>query len=253
MNKYESFALQNAGYAIYKNENCSYESRTDASGDSWNHIPENDLSIVTKQDVNYNIVKYYLRFQTTVSKVIAGEKEYLPVQIGSSSYPSVVVPLDFNNRISDIVVHFHDVIDPMKISIKFIEVDRSIYDEQVRMENETVLIEKACIKVSTGDDLVNIYFQPCSDSYDKTVIELYLAIGTYSKMAPGAYPKNYVFHPQLLNATPGQMIGKFKVEEGMMFKSITGLAIGTYGFKLSQYDDNGNLLFKTDYQYFQIG
>ena len=77
MNKYESFALQNAGYAIYKNENCSSESRTDASGDSWNHIPENDLSIVVKQDVNYNIVKYYLRFQTTVSKVIARDKEYL--------------------------------------------------------------------------------------------------------------------------------------------------------------------------------
>ena len=53
MNKYESFALQNTGYAIYKNDSCSSDSRTDITGDSWSHIREDDLYIVVKQDVNY--------------------------------------------------------------------------------------------------------------------------------------------------------------------------------------------------------
>ena len=45
----------------------------------------------------------------------------------------------------------------VKISIKFVEVEKSIYDEQLRKENEAALIEKACIKVSTGaDQLISI-------------------------------------------------------------------------------------------------
>ena len=87
------------------------------------------------------------------------------------------------------------------------------------------------IKVSTGNDLVNIYFQPSSETYCKTIIELFLA-----------EDKN-----------PGQLIGKYKVDEDMMFKSISGLARGNYAFKLYQYDNKGNLLIKTDYQYFKIG
>ena len=42
------------------------------------------------------------------------------------------------------------------------------------------------------------------------------------------------------------------VEEGMMFKSINGLAKGSYGVKLSQYDDKGELLFESDFRYFAI-
>ena len=246
MNKYESFALQNTGYAIYKNDSCSSDSRTDITGDSWSHIREDDLCIVVKQDVNYNIVKYYLRFQTTVSKVVAGGKEYFPVQIGTSSYPSVVVPLDFNNRISDIVVHFHDVIDPMKISIKFVEVEKNIYDEQIRKENEALLIEKACIKVSTGADLVNIYFQPCCEEYDRTSIELYLAEGKFSTCHWSGT------QGELLGGTIKQLMGKFKVEEGMFFKAITGLANGVYGIKLTQFDSNNRPLFSSDVMFFVL-
>lgn len=250
MNKYESFALRNAGYAIYKSEDCSSDSRIDAKGDSWSTISENDLSIVVKQDANYNIVKYYLRFQTTVSKVVAAGKEYLPVGTVSSSNPNVVVPLDFADKIKEVTVHFHDVIDPMKISIKFIEADKKIYDEQMRKEHEAELIKKAGIKVATGADLVNIYFQPCCGDYENTSIELYLADGIFSKCNWSGNQAGFV--PELIGGTIKQLIGKFKVEEGMMYKSITGLAKGVYGYRLSQYNNKGDCLFTTNYAYFRI-
>ena len=47
-------------------------------------------------------------------------------------------------------------------------------------------------------------------------------------------------------------MGKFTVEDGMFFKSIGGLAKGAYGYRLSQYNTKGELLFSTDYAYFAI-
>ena len=252
MNKYQIFALQYAGYSVWKDETYKEESRVDSKSGNWTCVLDTNERIVVKQDENYNITKYYIRFQTTIDKAIVNGKEYLPQTIGTSSYPSVVVPVDFENQIKEITLSFHDAIEPITIPVEFVAVDRKIFDDKAAKETQARLEQIAAIKVSTGADLVNIYFQPCSDNYDKTVIELYLANGTYSR-PPMVMGKHDVFHPQLLSATPGQMIGKFKVEEGMMFKSITGLAKGAYGFKLSQFDDKGNLLFKTDYQYFQIG
>ena len=67
--------------------------------------------------------------------------------------------------------------------------------------------------------LVNVYFQPCTDECAKTVIELY---------------------------SQGMLLGKFNVEEGLFFKSITGLAYGSYEIKVIQYDKNGKELFASD-------
>jgi hypothetical protein len=47
-------------------------------------------------------------------------------------------------------------------------------------------------------------------------------------------------------------MAKFTIEEGVYFKSITGLAFGAYGFKLSQFSKDDDLLFTSDYQYFAI-
>ena len=80
-------------------------------------------------------------------------------------------------------------------------------------------MKKANIKVSTGADLVNIYFQPCSDDYLRTEIVLY---------------------------KDGLMLAKYKVDEETFFKSISGLAYGKYEFILKQFDDKGNIILETD-------
>ena len=251
MNKYQIFALKYAGYGVWKDETYKEESRVDSKSGNWTCVLDTNERIVVKQDENYNITKYYIRFQATIDKAIVNGKEYLPQTIATSSYPSVVVPVDFENQIKEITLSFHDAIEPITIPVEFVAVDRKIYDDKVAKENQARLEQIAEIKVSTGADLVNIYFQPCSDNYDKTVIELYLANGKYSQ-CPRVMGKHDVWHPTLLSATPGQMIGKFTVEDGMFFKSIGGLAKGAYGYRLSQYNIKGELLFSTDYAYFAI-
>ncbi len=60
------------------------------------------------------------------------------------------------------------------------------------------------------------------------------------------------FIPSLLSTKIDKLMGKFIVVDGMFFKSITCLALGAYGFRLSQFSTNGDLLFTSDYQYFAI-
>lgn len=253
MNKYQVYALRNSGYGVWKDEKFNSDSRMDKtdSNSSWSCILDTDNKIVINQDENYNITKYYVRFPATVEKVVVGDNVFSLQPSENPKYKFVTVPVDFNNQIKEMELHFNGVIDPLKVPVEYKAIDRNIYDSKLENERQSDLASKSNIKVSTGEALVNIYFQPCNDNYSKTVIELYLAVGKYPP-APTVMGRGMKYRPALLSATPGQMIGKYNVEEGMMFKSITGLAKGAYGFKLSQYDNKGNLLFTTDFQYFQI-
>ena len=239
MDKYQVFALKNAGYAVYKNENCDGKSRVDPSKSDWDSILLNDNSIVIKQDEDYNITKYYLKFKNTVSKAIFDGMEYKTL-----SQNSIIIPLDFNAKVNEITIEFNGVVDPITIPIKFIDADKHAFDEKVKAAREKEFETKAQIKIATGVDLVNVYFQPCDDSCEKTIIELWTAEGIFNS-------NNYRFQP-LIGGTPKQLLGKFKVEEGMFFKSITGLAKGVYGIRVNQYSKNEEKLFTSEYKYFKL-
>ena len=81
------------------------------------------------------------------------------------------------------------------------------------------LLKAAKISHSTGNDLVNIYFQPCCDEYERTEITLY---------------------------KDGQMLAKYKVDDDVFFKAITGLAYGTYEYVVKQFGANNKLLLETN-------
>ena len=87
------------------------------------------------------------------------------------------------------------------------------------------MLKIANIKVSTGADLVNIYFQPCCDNYACTEIALY---------------------------KENMMLAKYKVEEDVFFKSINGLAYGKYSFILKQYDKDNAIILETGHIEFTI-
>ena len=87
------------------------------------------------------------------------------------------------------------------------------------------MFKTANIKVSTGADLVNIYFQPCCDSYARTEITLY---------------------------KDNMMLAKYKVDEETFFKSIGGLAFGKYEFVLKQLDKVNNIILETQKTAFSI-
>ena len=108
---------------------------------------------------------------------------------------------------------------------------------------------KAKITVSTGTDLVNIYFQPCCANCGKTEIELWIAKGEY---APHHGSCVTFYTPKLTGGTPEQMIAKFSVEEGFLFKAINGLANGVYAYRVRQFSKDNEMLFESDYQFFDI-
>mgnify|MGYP003331171900 CR=1 FL=1 len=100
MNKYEIFTLAYAGYAVYMSDDFDHKNRTDRTDSRWSTIDEKELKIFVKQHEDYNITKYFLRFQMTVEKAIYNGKEYKQQSVGVSSNPSVVVPLDFDKKVN---------------------------------------------------------------------------------------------------------------------------------------------------------
>lgn len=253
MDKYQMFVLKNSEYSVWNGIPfvSNHTNKTNDPKQVFSCIGD-DMKIIINQDENYNIVKYNIAFWHTVSKVIYNGVEYVPQSVEYHN-DLVVVPIDFNNQINEITLHFNGVIDPITLPVIFNPCEKSIYDEKVEKERQKELELKANISISTGADLVNIYFEPSKDNYGKSTIELWLAEGQYTK-APMVMGKHDIFIPRLIDGTAKaqRMIGKFGVEEGMMFKSINGLAKGTYGVKLSQYDDKGELLFESDFRYFAI-
>ena len=136
------------------------------------------------------------------------------------------VILDFENRVEKVKLTFADnIVDDYIFSVQYVEADKDLYYQKQAEAKRNAYIEAAQIKHSTGADLVNIYFQPCSSDYIRTEIALY---------------------------RDGLMLSKYKVDEESFFKSIGGLAYGTYSFIVKQFDKSDNLLLETEHIEFTV-
>ena len=193
------------------------------------------------QNENYNLNNYILKILNCVlSKAEIDGKTVLLEEI----------KINFANQAKSLILYFaNDIVKPIKLNLAYIGANKESYDSKVSEAKSKEYIEKASIKCSTGPSLVNIYFQPCDDKCYYTRIKLYTAKGTY---APHHGQCITFYKPTLTGGTIEQMIGNYKVEEGALFKSITGLANGVYGYTVSQYDKDDNLLFETEPKYFDI-
>lgn len=252
MNKYQKVALEVSGYAVYKSEIFEESNQVDVSktkGRFADIINGGEALIVINQAEDYTITKYFLRFQTFVHTVIANGVTYEQRTIANSSYPSVIVPIDFNHKIKEVKLCYDGALDPISVPLKYIEADKKAYDEKLNAQKEEEYEKRAEIKTSSGNALVNVYFKPCCKEYKKSVIELYTAKGKYASRGGGTC---VAYTPPLIGGEAQQLIGKFNVEEGMLFKSIPGLAYGVYGIKVIQFDKNGKKLFTSDYHFFRI-
>ena len=119
----------------------------------------------------------------------------------------------------------NEFVEALEINIEYEFADVEAYNKKQEQKRKNDLIEKASIKHSTSADLVNIYFQPCSSDYIRTEIALY---------------------------RDGLMLSKYKVDEESFFKSIGGLAYGTYSFIVKQFDKSDNLLLETEHIEFTV-
>lgn len=186
--------------------------------------------ITITQDDDITISKYVLHIANksvdSVWAIVNKKEEKLSESIDpvystpkSGDQKRFSIELDFKKRIESIRIVFVDnIADDLIIPIVYVEADKEKYYAKKEQEHKDSLLKKANIKVSTGADLVNIYFQPCSEDYAHTEIVLY---------------------------KDSMMLAKYKVDKDVFFKSINGLAYGKYEFVLKQFNGQGNILLET--------
>lgn len=232
MDKYQKLLVQKAKikeWLYFENNGVSDEE----SSKYWKRVifDENNDTMTISQDENPNIVDYTLIvFGESFIKVIEVYKKSKWEKIEKSTFKTRCAAfrlnINFDDRIEKVKVSFKDnLADDYIIDVKYQEADKEKYNEKLAMEHKAELLKAANIKVSTGADLVNIYFQPCCDSYARTEITLY---------------------------KDNMMLAKYKVDEVTFFKSINGLAYGKYEFILKQFDRDSNALFETEHIEFTI-
>lgn len=191
---------------------------------------DND-SFTIKQDEDINLIEYAL---VLVNKIdifsnisIYKNNEWRDVELTiENNIPTYKIIVNFNDRTEKIKFAFkNQLADEYIITLNYQEADKEKYYAKKEQERKDNLFKMANIKVSTGVDLVNIYFQPCCDEYKYTEIALY---------------------------KENMLLAKYKVDEETFFKSIGGLAFGTYEFILKQFDKKNNIILETDKISFSI-
>ena len=216
MNKYQSFILSQT--VCFVSKDFSTTSRTSALS-----LIENEDELVIKQDENYNIKKHNLCLSgVTIAFAELDGKRYEPTDFESNGFSDqkmIVIPINFDSRANNLLLNLGEFADPLTLKLKYVEADRQAYDAKIAEEVRVQRTRIANIKVSTGADLVNIYFQPCCETYARTEVVLF---------------------------RDNMMLAKYKVDEDTFFKSIGGLAYGTYEFTLKQLDSSGNVVLETD-------
>ena len=225
MNKYQEFAIKSAVRFDYerKDKNIALTSF------DWDY---NSITVV--QNENYNIRKYNIYLTIAIAEkiecVINGQ---IHVVKESEKY-KYLIELDYDNRVEFIKIYFSNgMVDPVKIPVVYVEADVKKYDEKINAERKKALEEKANVKVKTGDSIINVIFQPVSESFSYSKVELYTILGL--KVVNDKTEYEY------------QLMAKYKTPEDVYFHSITGLAYGKYAIKLIQYDNSNQEIYKSEF------
>lgn len=232
MNKYQEFLLK--GYLgqnfIFK-RCCPLGCELDVSKTHYGKYDKETDTFILTQDENNPIDIYTILIEpskNTLNQIIdnvsvlakAGWEKVELKPFGINKVLAYEILINFNNRTEKIKLSFKNgLADDYILDLKYIEADKEKYLAKKAQQKKADLLKTANIKHSTGNDLVNIYFQPCCDEYERTEIILY---------------------------KDSQMLAKYKVDDGVFFKSINGLAYGTYEYIVKQFGKNNNLLLETD-------
>lgn len=155
-------------------------------------------------------------------------------KIKTTNFFAVEVDFELANIERIVFAFINDIAEPLSVPIKLVYSDKELYYEKQNKEQKLKLLSNVSVRHSTGIDLVNIYFQPCCKDYKSTEIILYSKEGDY-----GDYGKE-------------GLLGKYKVDSDVYFKSLRGLAFGRYAYSIVQYNANGEVLIQTDKIYFTL-
>jgi hypothetical protein len=181
-----------------------------------------ELSIVIEQDEDITITKYDLLVECNAIETIysvRGQEKTEEWKVEKNIFSCV---LDFDDRVDGFRIFFKDnIADDLFVKLVFCEADKEAYYAKQRELKRLEWIEKASISHAAGINLINVYFQPCDQSFGRAELDVYLK----------------KTHQHLMRTLPA---------EGCSFFVIKDLAPNQYEYVLKQYDKNGNLLFQTD-------
>ena len=239
MNKYQEYLLKgnlSSNFLFYGccligqfNNAKKFYGKFDKDNDTFTITQDDDInlveySLIIRKEIDF-IENVYVWKNERWGNVTSTEIELTNFR-GKVSLPCYRIDIDFRNRIDKLRFTFKGgLADDYILNLKYVEADKeAYYAEQAKTAREN-LIKAAAIKHSTGNDLVNIYFQPCCEEYERTEITLF---------------------------KDNQMLAKYKVDDGTFFKSISGLAYGTYEYIVKQFGKNDKLLLETDKIKFSI-
>ena len=250
MDKYQKLLVQKARikeWLYFENNGVSDEE----SSKYWKRavFDENNDTVTIIQDENPNIVDYILivfgeSFINAIEVYKKSKWEKVEKSTFKTRWAAFRLNINFDDRIEKVKVSFRDnLADDYIINVVYQEADKEKYYAKKEQEYKDNLLKTADIKVSTGADLVNIYFQPCCDKYEYTEIQLYI-------------PKEFVTvggpYGPVQKPSTWSMIKKSKVDPEEFYKSINGLAYGKYSFILKQYDKENVIILETGYIEFTI-
>lgn len=245
MDKYQRYLMdvRNSYYGLAINEKLSNDKI----------LIEDKIVLTQDDDITINDYTLYIANKSiaTILAIIGEEektfsKELDPIYSSSMSgnQDRFFIDINFDNQLDGIKIVFkNNLANDLYLPISYVLTDKDKYYTKKEQEYKDSLIKAANINVSTGADLVNIYFQPCCDKYKYSEIQFFV-------------PKEFVtvggpYGPTQKPST-WSLIKKCKVNSEDFYLSITGLAYGEYSFVLTQFDASGNVILKTDYIEFSI-
>lgn len=237
MNKYQEYLLKyNLDEKFVFNYCCPMAKEFEVNKTQYGKFDKKTDTFTITQDADINIVDYVLLIEKDdkISEIL--NKVYIQVKdkwkevslVASEKNQNAVykISVSFNNRTEKIKLSFkNNLADDYILNIKYVEADKDAYYSKQEQKKKDNLLNTANIKHSTGNDLVNIYFLPCCEEYERTEIILF---------------------------KDNQMLAKYKVDDGVFFKSIGGLAYGTYEYIVKQFGKDDKLLLETDKIKFSI-
>lgn len=239
MDKYQKVLLETEKTSVFFT--CASKKNFSVLDGGFNY--DEDVYTLTQEEDIFS-TKYEFVVKTnpnikTCNSLVNGEW-----QSASRKGTAFSVELDFENRVEKVKLTFADnIVDDYIFSVQYVEADKDLYYQKQEAERKANMFQSAQIKHSTGTDLINIYFQPCCSDYEYTEILLYI-------------PQDYVTvggpYGPVKKPSSWQMFKKCKVPAEDFYKSINGLAYGTYAYVIKQFDKKDNLLLKTEYIEFSL-
>lgn len=201
------------------------EMLTDHKSDRYRKKIELEEPITLKQVEDINKKRYFLFLHNTNLKNVYYTKDnnkFSALSKRAEGLTAFGIKIDFDNKIDGILVEFkNDMAEPLNFSLEFVDADKEAYYDKIKQQENQDKLSKLNISHSCGNDLVTIKFQNCSENVEYTKITLF--------------------------DNNKQLMGVFKVDEGMFYKSITNLAYGEYFYKVEQYDKENNEIYRSDY------